>query len=171
MVMNGIKKSKGRGVIGALLLSLLAVCGFAGAAEPPAQTVSVPVIRTQYMMEDGMDESVESAQSRLSRDRERELELLRGVAENEFSDEELRYDALKQIDEIVQRMEIEARAKACLTELGFSDALPIVSAQGLTIICPSDSFRHEEERLSAINAVCSVSTYEPRDIKIILAKK
>ena len=114
---------------------------------------------------------MESARVRLARERDKEIEMLRGVAESEASDDVLRRDALAQIAEVAGRMELETQVEACLAEMGYAQALPVCSAQGITIICPGGSVGKEEDRLHMIDAVCSVSGYEAGDIKIILAKK
>lgn len=164
-----IKKS--RSMLGIALLSLLAICGVMGLRREAVQTVGLPVSRTDYEMSALQTDSMESARVRLARERDKEIEMLRGVAESEASDDVLRRDALAQIAEVAGRMELETQVEACLAEMGYAQALPVCSAQGITIICPGGSVGKEEDRLRMIDAVCSVSGYEAGDIKIILAKK
>ena len=162
---------KNRSILGIVLLSLLAICGVMGLGGEAVQTVGLPVSRTDYEMSALQTDSMESARVRLAREREREIEMLRGVAESEASDDVLRRDALAQIAEVAGRMELETQIEACLAEMGYALALPVCSAQGITIICPGGSVDREEDRLRMIDAVCSVSGYEAGDIKIILSKK
>ena len=162
---------KNRSILGIVLLSLLAICGVMGLGGEAVQTVGLPVSRTDYEMSALQTDSMESARVRLAREREREIEMLRGVAESEASDDVLRRDALAQIAEVAGRMELETQIEACLAEMGYALALPVCSAQGITIICPGGSVDREEDRLRMIDAVCSVSGYEAGDIKIILTKK
>jgi len=164
-------KDKKRGILGMVLLSLLAVCGYMGTQNEVTQTVSVSGSRARYETDMLEMESLESARKRLNRERETELEILQSVAESENSDDALRRNALEQLTVIAGRMELEGRLMACLEEMGYDQALPVLGAQGMTVICPSGSLNKEEERLRVINAVCGVSGYEARDIKIILTKK
>lgn len=161
---------KYRSVLGMLLLSLLAVCGYMGSEKESVQTVSVSVSRTQYEMSELGEDTIESARDHLNQERENEMELLKSVADNEEADAEHRQDALEQIAQVAARMEIEAQVKACLMEMGIEKALPVLGAQGLTIFCTKDSLGEELDRLRIIDAVCGVSGYEARDIKIILTK-
>jgi len=162
--------NKHRSVLGMILLSLLAVCGYMGTAQEPVRAVSVSVSRTLYEMEELEADTLESARVRLNQERENELQLLKSVADNEGSDGVLRQEALDQIAQIAGRMEIEAQVQACLIEMGFEKALPVSGAQGMTVICSSGSMEEETDRLRIIDTVCSVSGYEARDIKIILTK-
>jgi len=164
------ESSRHRRVMGMFLLSLLAVCGYLGTMHDAVQTVSVPVSRIQYEGSTPVLNSVESASERLNHERVREMELLKRVADSEDSDAVLRQDALEQIAQVAERMEVEARVQACLTEMGIKRALPVSGAQGMTIICPEESIEGNADRLRIIDAVCSVSGYEARDIKIILTK-
>lgn len=167
----GTKIRKNRSILGIVLLSLLAICGVMGFRREAVQTVSLPVSRTGYELSALQTDSAQSARVRLAREREKEIEMLRCVAGNEASDDALRRDALAQIVEVSGRMELETQVEACLEEMGYAQALPVCSAQGITIICPGGSVGKEEDRLRVIDAVCSVSGYEAGDIKIILAKK
>ena len=90
-----IKKS--RSMLGIALLSLLAICGVMGLRREAVQTVGLPVSRTDYEMNTLQTDSMESARVRLARERDKEIEMLRGVAESEASDDVLRRDALAQI--------------------------------------------------------------------------
>ena len=157
-------------ITGFALLALLAICGYAGGKEIEAQTVSVSVSRVPYTLIETGVHSVESAAERLKIERQRELEMLEGVAENAGADDSLRRDALKQISELAGRMEVEALATACLHEMGIRDALSVMNAQSITIVLQENAMKNEEMRIRAIDAVSSVSGYGAADIKIILAK-
>lgn len=159
------------GYAGALLLSLLVMCAFIGMKQKAIQTVSVPVTRIAYDMEQLEIDSAENARIQLNRSREKELELLQNVMQSASTDEELKVNALSQMTQIAMRMETEAKVQASLKEIGAGGVFPVASAQGMTLIGSADIVADEEKRLQIINTVCNIGGYESGDIKIIIAKK
>lgn len=158
-------------ILSVALLSLLAVCGFSGAEKDSVQTVNVSVRRVPYVLEPADMHSMKSTVTRLDDEREREIELLKEIADNQNADDSVKKDAARQMSELVKRMETEAQIKVCLTKMGIVDPYPVISAQGMTLILPEGSMENEEMQIRVLDAVSGLSGYDAADIKIILAKK
>ena len=155
-----------RGVYGVVLLLLLAVCGYAGSYKPASQTVSIPVIRTEYAMPIEKDDFIAGILS----ERKQESSLLQRVVDHENTDPETRQEALKQITENAKNAEIESDVTALLEEIGYSQSACVNNAHGLTILLKEENIS-DQERLRLIDAVGSLAACSPGNIKIILTKK
>lgn len=159
-----------RGISCALLLILLAVCGYIGSQSSESRAVSVDVTRRTIAWETA-EESALSAETRLETERNQEIELLRQVAQSADATDETKREALAQMTEIAQRMEYEAQTTACLTQMGFENAAAVCGAQMMTVILPYGAIGDESEKTRLIDAVCSLTGFSAGDIKIILTKK
>jgi len=155
----------------ALLLTLLGVCGYAGASRKEVQAVSVPIARSTLEAQAAQQASHEEIRARLSAQREQELNLLESVLTSAQTDGATAKSALSQKEELARRMECEASAEAVLEGMGFAGALSVCGAQVMTVILPQDEAQTEEDRLRAIDAVCAQTGIKAEDVKIILAKK
>lgn len=157
-----------RAVGGFFLLALLAVCGFAGASRGSVQSVSVPVER-QVLGEEWTGQTVSSAE-RLALDRQEEIQMLDSVIENADADQATRQNALAQKAQLAGRMELEAQARACLSEMGYEDAQVVCGAQVMTILLPSASIADTQASARVISAVSDQTGCEPQNVKIILTR-
>lgn len=169
--MKGNRKKVGRAICGALLLALLAACGFIGANQQPTKTVSVATTRTILTTEEIEASSVVDASAQLAADREREIALLDEVLANEQTDAATRENALSQKTQIAERMENEAQTLACLRYMGFEEVAVVCGAQMMTVIVPYESVVAETDRTRLIDAVCSQTGFAADSVKIILSKK
>lgn len=154
----------------ALLLVLLAVCGYAGASRTPVQAVSVPIVQSTLESEAAAPASHEEIRARLNAQREQEMQLLESVLADAKTDEATAKSALAQKEALAWRMENEASAEALLEGMGFAGALSVCGAQVMTVILPQGQAQTDAERLRVIDAVCAQTGIKAEDIKIILAK-
>ena len=156
----------------AMLLTLLAVCGYMGASgTEAAQTVSVPVVRQTLSQEQVSASSLEEIRARLKAEREAELALLDSVLADPSATASTKDSALLQKTQIAARMESEAQAVATLEMMGFSDVAAVCGAQMMTIITPPEQVQQEQDRARMIDAVCTQTGMGAESVKIILTKK
>lgn len=154
----------------AILLVLLAVCGYAGAKEQTAQTLSVPMTVKTLDAQEIAAATMEDIRQRLNNEREQELMLLQSVIDHPQADEKTLQSALEQKTQIAQRMELEAQTQASLACMGYEDAAVVCGAQTVTVIVPQKSAESEQDRVRLIDAAVSQTQAAPEDVKIILAK-
>ena len=155
-----------RGVYGVVLLLLLAVCGYAGSYEPVSKVVSIPVIRTEYAMPTEKDDFIAD----ILCERKQESSLLQKVVDHEYTDQETRQESLKQITENAKNAEIESDVTALLEGIGYFQSACVNNAHGLTILL-KEEYISGQERVRLIDAVGSLASCSPGNIKIILTKK
>lgn len=156
----------------AMLLTLLAVCGYMGASGPEAaQTVSVPVVRQTLAQEQIGASSMEEIRAQLKAEREAEIALLDSVLSDPSAAASTKDSALLQKTQIAARMESEAQAIATLEMMGFSGVAAVCGAQMMTIITPPEQVQQEQDRARMIDAVCTQTGMGAESVKIILAKK
>ncbi len=84
-------------------------------------------------------------------------------------DENLKTEALKQYGELTQRVTDEASVETVIKTKGFSDALVMISDNGVTVIVPSDDLL-TSETLQIQDAVTSQIKIDLEKIKIITVK-
>lgn len=158
---------------GALLLTLLGICGYAGAARTKnvQSVVSLPVTRTE--LEGGAvgGGSIAEIRARLDSQREEELALLDGVIADAGEGSAAKEDALAQKAQIAARMELEAQLTAVLEGMGAQGALAVCGAQGATLLVPQTFGMDENVRNRLLNAASGQSGLETAQLKIILIKK
>lgn len=155
---------------GMLLLSLMAVCAYAGTRQEPARVVNAEIKRS--VLESAAYPAAErQVKEKGPKQREEELALLEFVAQNEAADAKTRQDALKQMKEIADRMEIEAQMQACLESMGFADTQTICTGNVLTVIVNQTQMDAEHASTRILDAACGITGFEAGDIKIIIAKK
>lgn len=154
----------------AILLLLLAVCGYAGAREQTTATLSVPVTYETMDAAQVSGSTMEEIRAKLSGEREQELSLLQSVIDHPQSDEQTVQRALEQKTQIAQRMELEAQTQASLAYMGYEDAAVVCGAEAVTVFVPWQSAQSEQDRVRLIDAAASQTQAEPDAIKIILAK-
>lgn len=161
-----------RAALCALLLTLLAVCGYAGASRGGVRAVSVPVVYStlETGAASGTKTSPEAIRARLSEQRRQEMELLESVIDGDAADEATRTSALAQRTELARRMECEASAEAVLEGMGFSGAISVCGAQVMTLILRQEQAQTQADRLRALDAVSAQTGTAAEEIKIILAK-
>ena len=160
---------RARGISCALLLALLALCGWMGARGVPQQTVSVATTRATLPAETA--DSSQDAAARLVQQRQEEIAMLQAVIDNAQTDTKTRQSALTQMTQIAERMELEARSVACLEQMGFSNVSAVCGAGIMTIMMPYAAMGEEGDQARVIDAVCTQTGMEPADVKIILTKK
>ena len=114
------RKTRMRGVACALLLALLAVCGYIGAGREQTQTVSAAV--TRITLPEQTQDDAQDAAERLMAQREQEIALLRSVLEQPDAGSQTRDAAMAQLTQLTVRMETEAQCEACLREMGYEGA-------------------------------------------------
>ena len=163
------RETRLRGVFCALLLALLAVCGYVGAGRTPDRTVSTAVTRVT-LPEPSADDAQDAA-LRLRSQRQEEIALLQSVLDSGGTDAGTRQSALSQLAQIAARMETEAQCEACLAQMGFSGASAVSGAQLLTLLVPYDEITGEEDHTRILDAICGVSGLDAGSVKIILTKK
>lgn len=154
---------------GFVFLALLAVCGFAGASRAGVQTVSVPVQRQTIESEPAQPQGMSTAE-RLARDRREEIEMLDSVIENENTDQATRQSALAQKTQLTGRMELEAQARACLTQMGYDSAQAVCGAEIMTILIASSGMTNSSDSARIVSAVADQTGIEPQNVKIILTQ-
>ena len=153
-------------------LAILAVCGFVGASKQQhVPAVSAAIVRSSENWSMQTKDSSADAETRLQEERRQEIELLQAVIEHGASDASTKNDALAQMTALVCRMECEASASACLEEMGFTGAAVSCSSDMLTLLIPYAQLQREEDSMRVIDAMSSITEYEPANIKIILTKK
>ncbi len=156
-----------------LLLLLLGVCGYMGAArrESVQSVVGLPVTRTELEGDAIGGSSMTQIREKMKRQRMEELALLDSVIADAGTTSAAKEDALTQKAQIVGRMELETQATAILEGMGAEDALVISGAQGLTMLLPQKFGLDETTRNRLLNAVGGLSGMENGQLKIILIKK
>ena len=154
---------------GFALLTLLAVCGFAGASRANVQSVSVPVER-QTIGGDAQPLQTMSVAERLARDRQEEIAMLDSVIESADADQATRQSALAQKAQLAGRMELEAQARACLAQMGYEKAQVVCGAQVMTVLLPSSDMSAAQDSARVVSAVADQTGTEPQNVKIILTQ-
>lgn len=163
------RKTRMRGVACALLLALLAVCGYVGAGREQTQTVSAAV--TRLSLPEQTQDDAQDAAERLMAQREQEIALLRSVMEQPDAGSQTRDAAMAQLTQLTVRMETEAQCEACLREMGYEGAYAVSGAQLLTLLIPYDKIKEVSDKTRILDAVCAVSSLDAGSVKIILTKK
>lgn len=163
------RKTRMRGVACALLLALLAVCGYVGAGREQTQTVSAAV--TRLTLPEQTQDDAQDAAERLMAQREQEIALLRSVLEQPDAGSQTRDAAMAQLTQLTVRMETEAQCEACLREMGYEGAYAVSGAQLLTLLIPYDKIKEESDKTRILDAACAVSGLDAGSVKIILTKK
>ena len=163
------QKTGMRGVFCALLLALLAVCGYVGAGREQTRTVSTAATRVA-LPEQTQDDALTAAQ-RYRAQREEEIALLEDVLGRADADAGTRANATAQLAQIAARMETEAQSEACLGAMGISGSAAVSGAQLLTLFIPYGEISDESDKTRILDAVCGVSGLEAGSVKIILTKK
>ena len=163
------RKTRMRGVACALLLALLAVCGYIGAGREQTQTVSAAV--TRITLPEQTQDDAQDAAERLMAQREQEIALLRSVLEQPDAGSQTRDAAMAQLAQLTVRMETEAQCEACLREMGYEGAYAVSGAQLLTLFIPYDKIKEEPDKSRILDAVCGISGLDAGSVKIILTKK
>ena len=158
---------------GALLLALLGVCGYMGAArqENVQSVVSLPVTRVELEGEAVGGSSIAGVREKLEQSRREELALLDGVIADAGATSAAKEDALAQKTQRAARMEQEAQRTAILNGMGAEGALAVCGAQGVTLLIPQEFGLDETARNQLLNAVSGQSGTETAQLKIILIKK
>lgn len=158
-----------RGIGCALLLALLAVCGYIGADTQRTQAVSVSM--TRETMPPYTADASRDAASRLAAQRAEEIALLQGVIDDPRTESATRQSALAQMTGIAGRMEQEAQSEACLARMGYEDAAAVCGAELMTILIPYSAISEDGDEARIIDAVCGVTGLDAGSVKIILTKK
>lgn len=171
MEARGRLSGRARGVLCAALLTLLAVCGYMGAArEQRTAAVSVPVERTALESGELSGEAAMNTRERLQSERAQEMSMLESVIDSPRADAATVKSALTQKTELARRMEAEVQAEAVLTAMGIADATAVCGAQLLTLILPADSAADEAARAQIIGAASEQTGVAAESVKIILVK-
>lgn len=158
---------------GAMLLALLGICGYAGAARMKnvQSVVSLPVTRTELQEDAIGGGSILEIRERLNHQREEELALLDGVIADAGTSSAVKEDALAQKTQIAGRMELEAQLNAVLEGMGAEGAMAVCGAQSMTLLVPQTFGMDENARNRLLNAASGQSGLETAQLKIILIKK
>lgn len=164
-----MRKTGMRSVWCALLLALLAVCGYVGARREQTRTVSAAATRVT-LPEQTQDDALDAAE-RYRAQRAEEIALLEGVLARENVDAGTRGSASAQLAQIAARMETEAQCEACMAAMGVNGARAISGAQLLTLLIPYDEISEEADKTRILDALCGVSGLDAGSVKIILTKK
>ncbi len=169
---RSVPAGAGRWVLCALLIGILAISGFSGADNREERRVSASPVVSRTVFSDSEAESTtyEDAVKRLEAQREKEIVILDSVLADDSADQGIKKQALEQKVEIVNRLETQAGIEAALAHMGFHRAAAICADERVMLILPPDA-ADESEMLQVIDAVCSVSGCQAKDVKIILAKK
>jgi len=155
----------------ALLIGVLAASGFAGAGTLDArQTAAAPVISRSGGKATGESLTYDEIRMEHEKQRERELAILNEVISDASADNETKEQANEQKTEIVKRLENEAAIQAALAHMGYGQAAVVCAQERVVLIMPS-GMDIKADTVRMIDAVCSVSGCEAKDVKIILAKK
>lgn len=160
-----------RTVCCAMLLVLLAVCGYAGTQEPSVQTAAVPVSRQILTGKEISASSVADTRTRLDEARRQEIALLDSVLADPDAGSETHRSALEQKTSLAKRMEHEAQLEAALSYMGYGSLAVICGAQTVTVFVPVETALEEAGRVRIIDEAASQTGFAPEDVKIILAKK
>jgi len=152
------------------LLALLGVSGYFGAQAGAVQTVSSPVIVRREPAAEGVQE-IEAIRARHEGDRMEEIALLDSVIDHPQAQQDARNSALEQKLQIVRRMEDETQVNAALAQMGFEGASALCGAQQMTVILNENAEQIDGKTARIVEAVVGITGMQPRDIKIILAKK
>lgn len=168
--MNHYRLSVGvRAVGSAVLLGMLAVCGYVGSRPSQVQAVSVPVVQATIHGERS-GASMNEVKARLHGEREREIAMLEDVIEDTAASQGMRRSALEQKMRMVQCMDMEARTEASLAYMGFADSAVICAVETVTVFLPLSAACDEASRVQIIDAAATQTGAAAADIKIILAK-
>ena len=164
------RQSVGRLAGSALLLALLAVSGYAGAAQAPVQAVSVPATYEVISAWEISAETMEDVQERLRQERQQEIELLDSVIAGAEGNHELAAHALVQKTQLAERMETESRVRAALAYMGYAQVNVVCGAGSMTLIAPWQVVSDETERVKLIAAAADQAQIPAECVKIILPK-
>ena len=154
----------------ALLLTLLAVCGYVGAKEPETAAVSLPIVRSTLEGAQDMVLDAQDTRAKLALERAQEIEMLDSVIASKKAGAATVESALAQKTELVRRMEAEAQAEAVLGEMGFEDVTAVCGAQMLTLIVPKNEADGEADRAKILSAASGQTGIPAESVKIILVK-
>ena len=167
---TSMKPAGRRAALCALLLTLLAVCGYVGARTPQTAAVSVPLVRTTLeAQEDALPDAADT-RAQLAMERAQEIEMLDSVIASKKAGAATVESALAQKTELVRRMEAEAQAEAVLGEMGFEDVTAVCGAQMLTLIVPKNEADGEADRAKILSAASGQTGIPAESVKIILVK-
>jgi len=155
----------------AALLFAMAVSGVIAVGTPEKDNVFVPTVSINMSDQELSAMAIKSIRDRLQQQRERELLLLDEVIERSSPGEQSADEALAQKLDIIQRMEYEAQAQACLDNMGFERTAVLCGAQNVTVFAPFEYSGDEKSRISMIDALSSLTGVGVESVKIILAKK
>lgn len=153
-----------------MLLALLAVSGYAGAARTSVEAVSVPVFYQPLSIWEIADESMKDVRMRLEEERKQEIVLLDSVIASPKISEELAEQALAQKMELAARMETEAQTEAALSYMGYSQVYAICGAGSMTLIAPWQYASDDAVRVKLIAAAADQAQIPAEYVKIILPK-
>ena len=154
-----------------LLLSLLAVGGYAGSKPHQERMTSAPVTVRPLIEDEIKTLTYEEICARQERDRQEEIALLDSVIDHEGADAATKNNAITQKIQLVQRMETESAVKTALAHMGFEEIGVLCGAGQLTLIMREDLTAGEENTLRVIDAAASVAQLDAKNVKIILVKK
>lgn len=160
----------GRMVGGMLLLAVLAVCGYAGAAQPVAQMVSIPMTYEPISAWEISEETMESVRAGLERERQQEIALLDSVLSRVDAPQMLVDQALMQKTQLAARMETEAKTKAALSYMGYPQVNVLCGADKMTLFVPWQYASDAAERVKLIAAAADQAQIPAEHVKIILPK-
>ncbi|MBQ4609192.1 MAG: SpoIIIAH-like family protein [Clostridia bacterium] len=155
----------------AALLLLLAVCGYAGASREETRRVSVPVVYETMTAQEISLRSMEETRLRLREEREREVQLLQRVIDDPAAGEETAEQARKQMLQLTERMDSEARTQAALEYMGYTQVAVVCGAQSVSVIAPVWTAQEEQDRIRIIDAAAAQTRLPAEAVKIILSKK
>ena len=153
----------------AALIAILAASGYVGAYRQNVQkTTAAPVVSRQTAYEEYEEMSFEEIENRLEQERAQELALLDGVIDDVGAQDSTKENARQQKIQIVERMETQAQIRAALTSMGIAEAMAICTQERVMLIIPA---QYAQRQTQMIDAACSISGCEAKDVKIILVKK
>lgn len=164
----GRKTRMARAIGCALLLTLLAVCGFVGAKREP-QTLSVALTRSTLATNTARSTPQEIAE-RLQTQREQEIALLDSVIANDRATSAARESALAQKTDIAARMEAEAQILAALSYMGYQGVSVVCGTQMATLFVPEEIAARESERTRILDMAATQLGVSAQEIKIIALK-
>lgn len=117
----------------------------------------------------GAVDKVTTARNERNSKRNETVEELGELIKQSSGDETAKNDALKQLNLIAERITNEASIETVIKAKGFSDALVLISDEGVTVIVPSEGLL-TSETLQIQDAVTSQIKIDLEKIKIIAVK-
>ncbi len=142
----------------------------AGMSTNYGTTLTTTAVGEETAKPTGNDTDSYFSSVEVSRQRARDeaLEVLNAVVENDKATEEVKAEAMKEIQAIAKEMNQESNIESILLGKGFAQCIAVISGESANIIVRAEEGRLQSSQLAQINAVVyEQAGIEPANITIV----